>query len=351
MTHRPACRDGRAAPRRAVFGRVQQVANLRLDEHGLEPFHIEQLFAGHPGEAPIGLLRPRLVAQPVVRLRETDDFVVLGLPVDRQLARVRMTHADLADLDAWRPRARRAMLASRQFPELMWRRCLCGAQSLSAVKLTFRDPAVPHKSSRCHSRRGSALLIPIGDSTMFDALFNRPCAIARHRAGPLLEERLRYLAYLAELGMRRIDLQIMAHFLLVIAQFLGLANRPGEVISREEIGQKALLWAQHSEPRKVPGSRRAPRCSHASPRPGSASWGAFSQHPTHRLPLPERWLNLLSFYAARGVWHPLPSRVVARRCAGFSAALPRSALHCNRSRLHRSTMPLPRKSLPVATAA
>jgi integrase/recombinase XerD len=92
---------------------------------------------------------------------------------------------------------------------------------------------------------------------MFDALFNRPRAIARHRAGPLLEERLRYLAYLAELGMRRIDLQIMAHFLLVIAQFLGLANRPGEVISLEEIGQKALLWAQHAEPRKVPGSRRA----------------------------------------------------------------------------------------------
>jgi hypothetical protein len=92
---------------------------------------------------------------------------------------------------------------------------------------------------------------------MFDQLFTRPCAVTRHRDGPLLEERIRYLAYLSELGMRRIDLQSMAHFLLVIAQFLRLAERPGEVISREEIWQKALLWAQHAGPRKVPGSRRA----------------------------------------------------------------------------------------------
>jgi hypothetical protein len=54
---------------------------------------------------------------------------------------------------------------------------------------------------------------------MFDQLFTRPRAVARHRAGPLLEERLRYLTHLSELGMRRIDLQSQAHFLLVIAEF------------------------------------------------------------------------------------------------------------------------------------
>ena len=92
---------------------------------------------------------------------------------------------------------------------------------------------------------------------MFDQLFTRPRAVARHRAGPLLEERLRYLASLAELGMRRTELQIRAHYLLVIARFLRLADRPGEAISRDEIAEKAILWAQQSEPRKIPGARSA----------------------------------------------------------------------------------------------
>ena len=92
---------------------------------------------------------------------------------------------------------------------------------------------------------------------MFDQLFTRPCAVARHRAGPLLEERLRYLCHLAELGMRRTELQIRDHYLLVIAQFLRLVERPKEAISQDEIDQKALLWSQHAQPRKVPGSRRS----------------------------------------------------------------------------------------------
>jgi integrase/recombinase XerD len=92
---------------------------------------------------------------------------------------------------------------------------------------------------------------------MFDQLFTRPCAVARHHAGPLLEERLRYLCHLAELGMRRDELQIRAHYLLVIAQFLRLVERPNEAISQDEIDQKALLWSQHAQPRKAPGSRRS----------------------------------------------------------------------------------------------
>ncbi len=45
--------------------------------------------------------------------------------------------------------------------------------------------------------------------------------------------------------------------MLVIAEFLRLADRPGEVISLAEIEQAAFLWAQKAEPRKAPGSRRA----------------------------------------------------------------------------------------------
>ena len=78
---------------------------------------------------------------------------------------------------------------------------------------------------------------------MFDQLFARPRAVARHCAGPLLDERIRYLAYLAELGMRRIDLQIRAHYVLVIAELLRLADRSGEAISGDEISQKVrCLW-------------------------------------------------------------------------------------------------------------
>ena len=97
--------------------------------------------------------------------------------------------------------------------------------------------------SRGHHIRAIATIVkrplssfPLGASTMSEQMFTMPRADSD---GPLLEERLRYLAHLSELGMRRIDLQSQAHFLLVIAEFLDLADRPDEVISREEISQKS----------------------------------------------------------------------------------------------------------------
>src|SRR6185437_16154940 len=86
----------------AGLGRAEQVAHPGLDEHGPEPRHVEQLFSAHPREAAVDLLRLRLLTQAVIRLDEADDLVVLALPVDGQLARVRMADSDLADLDAWR---------------------------------------------------------------------------------------------------------------------------------------------------------------------------------------------------------------------------------------------------------
>jgi integrase/recombinase XerD len=80
---------------------------------------------------------------------------------------------------------------------------------------------------------------------MFDQLFERPQALARHRVGPLLEERLIFLAHLAGRGLSRRTLQLTADELLVIARSLGLASRPGEAISRDEIKQKVinrLFW-------------------------------------------------------------------------------------------------------------
>src|SRR5262249_15586105 len=85
-----------------------------------------------------------------------------------------------------------------------------------------------------------------GGSTMFDQLFKRPQALARQRAGPLAEERLGYLAFLADQGMARGTLQAAAYHLLTVAYSLRLAERPGEVITLAEIEQKAVLWADRS---------------------------------------------------------------------------------------------------------
>ena len=65
---------------------------------------------------------------------------------------------------------------------------------------------------------------------MFDRLVTRPTALRRHRTGPLLKERLAYLARLAEQGQSVKSLRNAASYLLVVAEYLHLADRPGEVI-------------------------------------------------------------------------------------------------------------------------
>ena len=63
---------------------------------------------------------------------------------------------------------------------------------------------------------------------MFERLFTRPTVLARHRAGPLAEERLAYLRHLADQGLSTRSLQHAASYLLVIAHTLRLADRPDE---------------------------------------------------------------------------------------------------------------------------
>jgi integrase/recombinase XerD len=74
---------------------------------------------------------------------------------------------------------------------------------------------------------------------MFDQLFERPHALARHRAGPLLKERTSFLTHLAARGMPRITLRCTAQRLLVIANALGLASRTGKTITRDKIKRTA----------------------------------------------------------------------------------------------------------------
>ncbi len=81
---------------------------------------------------------------------------------------------------------------------------------------------------------------------MFDQLFEHPYALTRHKTGPLVEERLRYLGHLAEEGKARRTLLGVASYLIVVADYLRLADRRGEAISAAEIEEKAVLWADRS---------------------------------------------------------------------------------------------------------
>jgi integrase/recombinase XerD len=73
---------------------------------------------------------------------------------------------------------------------------------------------------------------------MFEQLFERVHAVARHRAAPLLEERLAFLANLADRGVSRSTLRATAQELLVFIKSFGLVGRPQRIITRDEIKQK-----------------------------------------------------------------------------------------------------------------
>jgi integrase/recombinase XerD len=70
---------------------------------------------------------------------------------------------------------------------------------------------------------------------MFDQLFKRPHAVARHRSGPLLEERLAFLRHLADRGCARSTLQNTACDLLTIAKVLRLASPRRTMVTRDDI--------------------------------------------------------------------------------------------------------------------
>jgi integrase/recombinase XerD len=78
---------------------------------------------------------------------------------------------------------------------------------------------------------------------MFDHLFTRPTALARHRAAPLAKERRDYLDRLAGQGMSLSLVKQTAGYLLVITRLLRLGERPGIIVSVEEIEEAAKRWA------------------------------------------------------------------------------------------------------------
>jgi len=86
---------------------------------------------------------------------------------------------------------------------------------------------------------------------VFDRLFRHPHALARHRNGPLAEERCRYLAHCAAQQMAVLTLRGIAVYTLIVAKALRLADRPGDLITVEELETGAKRWARiHCKARK-----------------------------------------------------------------------------------------------------
>ena len=75
---------------------------------------------------------------------------------------------------------------------------------------------------------------------MFDQLFTCPRAVVRHSTGPLLDERLRYLAYCGGRGSTKSSLRLIAQHLLVFTDYLPL--EAGTQVSLEQIRAAANLW-------------------------------------------------------------------------------------------------------------
>ena len=80
---------------------------------------------------------------------------------------------------------------------------------------------------------------------MFEQLYTSPFAVARHRAGPLLKERLAFLAHLRNQGYMTNALRKRARSLLVIARTLGVPSRPRKTVTLNEVKRKTV---KHKDP-------------------------------------------------------------------------------------------------------
>lgn len=83
---------------------------------------------------------------------------------------------------------------------------------------------------------------------MFNRFLKDPHALARQQNGPVVEERRRYLAHCIKQQLSWETLRGTASYILVIAQELRLAERPGELITLEEIKVAADRWVNRPLP-------------------------------------------------------------------------------------------------------
>jgi site-specific recombinase XerD len=114
---------------------------------------------------------------------------------------------------------------------------------------------------------------------MFEQLFLRRAAVARHHASPFASERLSYLSHLMEEGHSRRRLRSVAHLLMAMAQHLPLHHAE---LYASDIEVSAEAWAR--------STHRSASCLHAGKR-------EFVFHAT-------KWLRLLGRLREPEVEHP-----------------------------------------------
>jgi len=85
---------------------------------------------------------------------------------------------------------------------------------------------------------------------MFDRFLKNPHALARQQNGPLVVDRRRYLAHCMKQQLSWETLRGTASYILLIAQELRLAERPGELVTLEEIEAAANRWVNRPRPRE-----------------------------------------------------------------------------------------------------
>ena len=170
---------------------------------------------------------------------------------------------------------------------------------------------------------------------MLDDLFERPHALARQRAAPLLEERIRYLRHLADDGMARSTLRVVAVYLIVVADYLHLVDRSGVVIGDAEIEEKATAWAERAT---HPGRREGRSSSHSRRRfrHHAAQWlrflGRLQEPPRPSAPCADLIADYAEYMTGeRG----LSSHTIDYRCAAIEDFLRRS--RATKQSLHEIT--------------
>ena len=82
---------------------------------------------------------------------------------------------------------------------------------------------------------------------MFETLFLYPAIVARHRSGPFVEARERFLNHRASQGLARATLQRYARELLVVAERIDII---GEAIEPSAIEAAADRWAREQRQRQ-----------------------------------------------------------------------------------------------------
>ena len=90
---------------------------------------------------------------------------------------------------------------------------------------------------------------------MFEQLFRCPGVIERYRAGPLADDRLRYLTHLADTGASTQTLLVTANRQLALAQLLEV--REDQPVLGEQLDAAIERWAQPRPRRRSPASAAA----------------------------------------------------------------------------------------------